>query len=215
MGLAVIGAALALARQRSVKIFIAVMATIGFLPPLVFTNLYIWHDYYPVANLVFLLLALAAAATALGDRYLKNFPLVYSVFLFLFVLSSLDRFAYGYAQVRTRVFTADNNRMLAVADYVKAHTRPEQIVIWYGLDWSSAMAFYTERKSLTVPDWPGLEQDTFEHLEKYLQQPAAVVVVCDNTRLREKTKEAVRKKFKPVKSEVVASCTVFLLPPAS
>jgi 4-amino-4-deoxy-L-arabinose transferase-like glycosyltransferase len=215
IGVVVLGAALALARDSKTRLFIGLMTAAGLLPLLVFTNLHLVHAYYQTANLVFLLLALSVAATVVGDRLFGRYPGIYGVFLFLFVLSNFDHFAYGYLQNRDRPITKDNNRILFVSDYVKSRTGPDQNVIWYGVDWSSEMAFYSERKSLTIPDWSGIEVDAIEHMEKYLEQPAAMAVLCPGAARADKIKQAILKKYGPVRADIAADCMVFyLMPPA-
>ena len=51
---------------------------------------------------------------------------------------------------------------------MKDETNPTQPIIIFGYDWSSTVAFYSERKSLTVPPWGGFESDVLNNYNKYL-----------------------------------------------
>jgi hypothetical protein len=211
IGAGTLGLGLVYARDSKIKIFIGMMLAAGMLPLLIFTNLHVVHFYYQTASLVFLLLALAAAATALGERFLGKFPFFHGVFMFFFVLSNFDHFSYGYLQQRERTITAENSRVLRLSEYVKSKTNADQVVIWYGLDWSSETAFYSERKSLTIPEWSGIEADAIENMPKYLQQPAALAVLCQDRSRRQKIETAIFRKYGAVRQEAIGDCGAFFL----
>ena len=58
-----------------------------------------------------------------------------------------------------------------MASYVKVYTpadRPLPVICWYGFDWSSEAAFYSERRSSPCPtDW--LELDVLENPGRFLR----------------------------------------------
>jgi hypothetical protein len=133
-------------------------------PFLVFTNLYVVHNYYAYANGIFLL---AAAAWAI-EGLLAGGPLYRMVGYGLFG-SCLGLAIYGYyrpgpafdfplypgATFQGYHWEQANNDLAArrLGATVAAATRPDDIVVGLGLDWSAELPFYAERRALMIPNW--------------------------------------------------------------
>lgn len=116
------------------------------LPWLVFTNLYIAHNYYQVANGVLAIAAVTLVLSALADRL----PKVPSLALFGAVLvSQYAWFGFRFAPMLAPDPAKDIE--LSIARYVKDHTAERSSIAIYGLDWSSLVAYYSERRAIMEP----------------------------------------------------------------
>jgi hypothetical protein len=87
----------------------------------------------------------------------------------------------------------------------------DDTIVWYGFDWSSEVAFYSERKSLTVPTWYDF-QDTIDNTSNYLERAPSAFVVCDNPHKKD-ILAAIRAKHPEFPEQEVAACRVFLTDP--
>jgi hypothetical protein len=116
-------------------------------PFVIFTNLYIVHNYYYAENAVFLL---CAVAIVIGTFFSQRQWVAGWGTLILVIGSQLLWF-YGY-------FVRDithplYQRLLAIAISVKANTDPDGVVIIYGQEWSPVIPYYSERRALMEPGW--------------------------------------------------------------
>lgn len=133
-------------------LIIQIASIVGFLFPIfVFTNLHIVHNYYQVSNAIFLI---AAIGIGIGAIFSSGYRFPALVALLIVISSQIYYFNKTYLQ--TVIASHAENRALRIALIAKNFTQPGQSLIIFGEDWSSAVAYYAERKSLTVPGWaPG------------------------------------------------------------
>lgn len=121
-------------------------------PMLVFTNLHSVHDYYQVANAVFLLVALAVVLHALSEAWPgKAFVLLACVA----AAGMLVQF-HGDQWRLIRGVSPDHHAPL-VAGVLRAHTAPDDVIVTQGLDWSSELPYYAQRRAVM------LMRDDFKH----------------------------------------------------
>lgn len=134
--------------RRQFKIVFAVFAFLGLaiVPLLVFSNLHQVHNYYQSANQIFLLAAIAIAATAITS----NNPLYHFL-----RISCLAGILYGgYEHFNVEYYASSQktgSQEFHVANTVKSITKPGEGIIVFGYNWSSAIAYHSERRALTVP----------------------------------------------------------------
>lgn len=211
LGLGLIVALVALARLRDVapRRLIAAALVLFFLPFLLFTNLHMVHSYYQSANGVFLSIAVGVASVYLGRQILPCRPRLLAALLVASVLSNLAFFGGSPFRLKTVSIEADDPR-LVLTDYVKQHTAADQPVIWYGYDWSSEPAFYSERKSLTVPNWGNLELAVLERTGDYLSRPPAAIVLCPVNGREEALRAAIARHHPQLSARQVGGCEVYL-----
>ena len=69
----------------------------------------------------------------------------------LFIFGSLQAF-YGTFRYFNDAFAVESVR-LDIGRFIKSHTSSESVLLVFDDDWSSAFAFHSERRSLTVPTW--------------------------------------------------------------
>ena len=134
---------------RSQYFYAALVAILAFMVPfLVFTNLHIQHSYYQTANAIFIIGAAGLGAAAVMETGRSRLGLV---FLVLIGAGQLVYFKSAYARLVTGDFTTRAD--FRIAAMARAQTPPGSGLLVIGQDWSSTLAYYAQRKSLTVPDW--------------------------------------------------------------
>lgn len=180
------------------------------LPFLVFTNLHIRHDYYQAANSVFLSVSVGVSVIYVCNHFLKNRPMIFSLVLASIILSNYYFFYIGYYPFKTTKITS-NNRTLMLANFIKINTPKERPIIWYGCDWSGEYAFYSERKSLTVPDWDSFEVDAISKTERFLKDPPSAIVLCQTKKNNDLIRMFIHKKYGIVDPKKIAGCEVYIL----
>jgi hypothetical protein len=121
--------------------------TAFFVPFLVFTNLHIVHSYYQNANAMF---ALAAVGFGLGALATSGRPVIVAALLAAIVVGQLTFFRKNYTDV---IWYPPKPPELLIALRAKEMTNPDESLLVLGLDWSSVVPYYSERKSLAVPSW--------------------------------------------------------------
>jgi hypothetical protein len=126
---------------------------LGFLTPLlIFTNLHLVHNYYQVANGIFVVAGLAllidASRARIGDRAAM-------VLLVGVVASQLAMFHETYYKKIERPYLGDDYKIARIA---RDLTPQGSALLVFGIDWTSTVAYYSERKTLTFPNWLPAEQ---------------------------------------------------------
>ncbi|WP_141218255.1 hypothetical protein [Bordetella genomosp. 11] len=180
LGVGVIAAALCIGRLGVRRKLMLVTLLLGLLPFFTFTNLYIVHDYYPTACVIFLI---AALALAIGQwaRAGNVARLTSLVLLMAFVGHGVYQFRKVYqseAQYRDRVARLPE---LTVARTLEASTSSNAALVLYGYDWSSQMAYLTQRRTFTVPKWPGKLTEVWNDPQRFLgTSPLGAIAVCNN-----------------------------------
>jgi hypothetical protein len=117
--------------------------------PILFTNLYVIHDYYwmAVAPAAAILAGLALdQIAATRDRFLLGLRLVATLLCVGLGFAAYPQF--------TRMFHAtDEGDTLRLAAEVRSQSSPDDLVAIEGRDWSPAILYYADRRGFTV--WPG------------------------------------------------------------
>ncbi|HEY1303188.1 MAG TPA: hypothetical protein VGF24_06545 [Vicinamibacterales bacterium] len=110
-----------------------------------FTNLHVIHEYYPYAIGIFVISAQGFAVSSLlqGTRVQRAAGLaMVALFLPLSAWSYIN-YQYGFQARETRGVTP-------LARAVEALSRPSDVLIIYGLDWSSELPYYAHRRALMI-----------------------------------------------------------------
>jgi hypothetical protein len=161
-------------RIRSLQIFIACLG-LFLLPLLMFSRVHIVHDYYQSANMIYLIFALAMALAFLAEQEPAR---LFIKVLALCVGLNLIHFCLVYVPNVTRSITEEKNQTLALAQFLRSHTKATEPILVYGYDWSSELPFYSQRRGLTVPDWFLSYDEPLRSPKKFLgnYDPAALVI---------------------------------------
>lgn len=151
-----------LSRHRGILFLLSLVGF--FLPFAIFTNLHLVHNYYQVANGVFLVGALAIILDGMRGRFGS---VVSAAALGLIVASQL---AFFYSTYYKRVNRAPVSDIYNIAQAAKEMTADGTALFAFGNDWSSAIAYYSERKTFTAPKWVPVAL-----VEEALRDPAATL----------------------------------------
>lgn len=148
-------ALLALFRTRRYGRIVGACLLVYPLAPLLFTNLYYFHEYYAFANNVLLLAVVAVSLIALlerGGRYRA---------LGLMGLAGFLALAVWRHQQYYRPIQANNrDKLNAVSRTIQQVTQADEILVILGCDWSSELPYSSRRRSLCIPFWldPSVEK---------------------------------------------------------
>lgn len=198
--------------ERPAKVAAVLGLVLFLLPMAVFTNLHFVHDYYQVANLAFLAVAVGCALYAVCGRLQGAGRLLAPVLMVLLFVSNLHYFSEIYLASRLAWFSEVNSRTLRIATYLRGYTRPEQPILVFGYDWSSELAYYAQRKAFTVPARGTLEQEAIEHPGRFLPRRPGAVVSCPGRNVA-KLRVAIAAKYPDAKIGTVGGCRIYLLDP--
>jgi hypothetical protein len=124
-----------------------------FLPVAVFTNLHIVHDYYQSANAIFAVAAAIFLVSELAAANQRGLAMFVAAFL---LAGSIARFAHVQWPLADRDLAQDP--LYIAAKLVEQQTKPETALIVVGLDWSSEIHYYAQRKGVALPLWATLDQ---------------------------------------------------------
>lgn len=175
--------AIAMSIRSKRHLWIAAACVVLFLVPMMmFTNLHIRHVYYQMANSIF---AIAAAAIAMGgtlDRFsLRHWPgWLTAVALALVILFQHIEFYNGYR--RSAVANYSDDERLQVALGARSSVAEDAALVVFGLEWTSEMHYYAQRKGVTFGWPPGVAEHILQLRrtpERYLGKlPLGGIIDC-------------------------------------
>lgn len=160
------------------KIIIILSLLFAFLPLFLFPHLHIVHDYYQAANIVFLIYAVAVSlgSIIINKQYGK---VVVCILMLIMVGSNYYYFSTVYLGVVRVVFNSENSRDYAVSEVLNKKLTQDQYFIAFGNDWSSSLAYLSERKSFTVPMFFKQYSKISTHPEYFIKEERlGAVVLC-------------------------------------
>lgn len=178
VGVALILGASGGSADRQIRLYIAGCMALFLFPIMLFTNLHMVHDYYQASSTIFVLAALAISVSAWlpeQPRIPHSTPLVAA----LLVGSNLFFYSTEYYNKIAMQFDSERERALAVGSVIKNHTKSGDGIVVFGNDWNSDIAYYSERRSFTVPRFFRGYTDALENPAKYLGPVRlGAVVLC-------------------------------------
>jgi hypothetical protein len=210
-GSAFVFTSILLVKDKTAKMTAIISFVLFLLPFLIFPNLHVVHNYYQNSNSVFLSISVGISVVYVCNHFLKRRSGIYGVVLLSFILSNFYFFYKDYLPAKTWNITR-YHMTLYLSDFIKNHTLKDRPVIWYGYNWSSEAAFYSERKSLTLPNWGGFYLDVIVNTKRYLKDQPSAIVLCNPGKGRDLIRRAIGKKYGKVDVQEIAGCDVYLLP---
>jgi hypothetical protein len=131
--------------RRGMAKFYAVSMASFLLPMLVFTNLHMVHNYYQVANAVFLVVFCAAAI----DHACRNrAPWVAAAVTVLFVIGM---FGHTWRHFMPSVLQDKSTHpSIELARAIRTHVHEDDIIITAGLNWAATVPYYSKRRALML-----------------------------------------------------------------
>jgi hypothetical protein len=164
--------------QRPLAWLSAAAIALFLLPILIFTNLHAVHDYYQSGCVLFLLAALAVAVGGWLTRATRSAAPA-TVATLALMISNVAAFAAGYGGVVAGVPSERERRPLAIGRLIREQTVPGTGIVVFGADWSSEIAYYAQRKSLTAPEWFTEYREAWRDPQRFLGDlPLGAIVVC-------------------------------------
>lgn len=142
---------------KATKSFVIACLFLALAPLLIFTNLHIVHDYYQAGNQIFLLMAIAASAAMIFEHPSCNaiFKSLTIAALAILITGNLAIFFRDYWWA-ARLDTSLDGK-LTVGNIIQKNTPQDSAILVFGDDWSSAFAFHSQRRALTRPSLPKLD----------------------------------------------------------
>ena len=125
----------------------ALLLAIALAGPLVFANLYLIHDYYLYASGILFL-----ALLALPLQQVFADPRVPGLGRWGIVLLVLAAQLSGYLSDYYPRQVAPATEPPELARVLNRATRPDDVILGFGLDWASILPYYSERRALMVPN---------------------------------------------------------------
>jgi hypothetical protein len=127
---------------------------------LIFPNLHAKHRYYQYAVAMFAIYAVAAAIWAVGElpntvpAKFRKLAMSAGVMILLTTVGlQTTEFLGGYGLLI--VFEPAAPKTLSVSKAARDATDPADAVVVFGFDWSSEVAYYSERRTVAYPPWAG------------------------------------------------------------
>lgn len=129
--------------KPSLYIYVLIFVLSFISPFLIFTNLYYKHQYYPYANGIFALIALALVV---GEWVSTARP--FAAVLLVASILSLQVFEFN----KTGMIWAniENKRIVAVGRFIEETTAPDSVIICHGLDWSPELSYESKRRAIML-----------------------------------------------------------------
>jgi hypothetical protein len=173
--------AIVLTRRRWMEFLVLVILFL--LSPAIFTNLHYIHDYYMNENGLFLLCAVGFAVMALlesGEVRAKLCGWLLILFVLWSGFSSQAELPYRTLQ------ETPNGEILQLTDAIKKNTPQDSVLIILGADWNPLVPYYSQRRSLLIPDWENLtESQVQQALENLKGEKIGALLVCESHRYSE------------------------------
>jgi hypothetical protein len=161
---------------------------------LVFIQLHVIHGYYAYANGVFLIAAVSWCIVALLEA--RGWRAVLGAALLLIGAANSVAGYYGrgyrlqfYGDQKTpfsKLQGANSLQFAGVSDAAMRLTRPDDVLLGFGLEWSSELPYYSQRRAVMWPSFIGEENfdnpDLRETLGKLGGNHIGALVVCNASR---------------------------------
>ena len=130
---------------------------------LVFTNLHFVHNYYQYANGIFAIAALGFCLLGLLEKRGLWKLLGWGTLVFILVFQTK-----AYHSVWVDRATNINARTLETAAATQKYTDSNDVILIYGLRWSAAIPYYSQRRALLVPYYNETKiKSAFQKLAEY------------------------------------------------
>jgi Dolichyl-phosphate-mannose-protein mannosyltransferase len=150
-GIALLVVALVALVRSTQRLFWIGMGLAAGLPPLVFTNLYLVHDYY-LAAVAPAFAALIGLGAGFVWRLLPPRPPIRAIALVAGLLLAASTVGFDYGYWRHSYDDDPDSKTLALARQLDSVSRPEDRIGVVGFDWSPALLYYADRWGLMVVD---------------------------------------------------------------
>ncbi len=163
---------------RGIRVLTGMLLLAYLVPFFMFANLHSVHNYYQYANGVFLLAVAACGIEALRTTWDDKLAFVATGVMVAFLL-------FGFKRDFLPLFDRSllNPQSQALATFARRNTAPDEVILGFGMQWSSEVPYYATRRAMLVIDSIPLED-----LARMRKDPASysgafpvgLVIVCPN-----------------------------------
>jgi hypothetical protein len=191
-----------LSRRRRAQA--ALCLGLGMLPVIVFTNLYVEHVYYAYANGLFFIAAMGLGLVACLER-----PRTAWLGVVLFLAAS-GAMAQNYLGGYYRDQAENPVGPQPIADAIRAVTGAGDVILLYGLDWSSEVPYLADRRA--IMDWEalGIDHPAIGAAVDAVPPPGiTLVAACGERRSDPAVKRTVDALAPTAVVRTVADCTLY------
>jgi hypothetical protein len=180
-------AALRLNRPGGHRFCMLACIGLALIPLIIFSNLHIVHTYYQAANQIFLLLAISTAFDGFFQVWTSRWQQVCSIAaIILFMLGNYQQFS----KIYLKSSTIQSSERLEIGKIIQQKTNPQAAIIVFGDDWSSEIAYHSQRRSLTMPPWSiaGINEDiALQHPDQFLGGSSLGAVITNQVPIDSKS----------------------------
>lgn len=157
-GVLIMGTALIIGQLR-IRTILFVSLMLFLLPIEMFINLNFVHDYYQTSSALFIIGGFTIAIVDLAQKFTRNHAPIVLITTLTLVFLNLIIYKQTYWALVDNLNTSKNQTLL-LSSVLNKYTPLDSVIVMFGVDWDSEVAYYAERKSFAVPrwgdrDWPG------------------------------------------------------------
>jgi len=197
-------------KDRHMSNFFILLLLLFIGPMLIFTNLHIVHNYYQVSNVIYIIIAFGISTFIFVNNFFKKLYLIVPI-LSVVLASNFYIYYNGIGKKKNSIFDSSTSKIIAISEFIKSNTDNNSAILIYGNDWSSTLAFYSQRKSLTVPNWGNLPLDSLNHTEKYINPDLIKSIVNCPNKEKDELNKLIVKRFEVVSHTKIHKCDVYLI----
>lgn len=181
LGIILLSMAILRTTEKKMKIIISISMALGLLPLFLFTPLHIEHDYYQTANVIYLLYATSLAIILVTKHGNQPRKASITIVIALLILSNYFMFYNSYLPfINDTSYLTSKDYEVGLA--LKRELPSDAQFVSFGNDWSSTLAYISERKSFSVPRWFKDYQNVMAHPENYVDLgQLGAVTYCNPT----------------------------------
>lgn len=139
----------------------------------IFFNLHVIHSYYAYANGIFLVVAIGIAISGLLERGGNSSQA--GLFLLCFCLAS---FVIGYHRDFYLHQETNFPGMAKIADLIDSATKPEDVLLIYGLDWAPELPYQAHRRAIMDRYAVTIDPQLQASLQLLSPQQVGAIVIC-------------------------------------
>lgn len=200
-----------LIKEREIKFVILIMLLLFLLPFFIFTNLHIVHSYYQLANSIFWSVSVGISIFYLIRFFPKYENILYVLLFSFFLFSNYFFFTKSYLQPKELKISEENSRTLRISNFIKKNTNENQPIVIYGYGWSSEVAFYSERRALSLPEDKWYLQ-AINNTDEFLSKDRPSSFVLCPVPNQDQIRLAINTKFLNLQMTKIDDCEIFLIP---
>jgi hypothetical protein len=128
------------------------------------------------ANGLFLVGAIGFAVMSLLESAVNRYKICGVILLIFILWSGIS----GVTAMYHPLQEMPNGEILQVTDYIKKNTPKDSVLMILGADYNPLVSYYSERRTLMIPDWEFLkEEQVMQALRNLKGEKIGALLVCE------------------------------------